>query len=187
MADVNILLVEDESIEALDIKHTLESFGYKVPYIASRGEEAVEKVLDIMPDLVLIDIVLKGDYNGIKVASEIKKLNIPFIYLTAHSEEATVHEAKLTEPYGFIIKPYDPLELKYIIDITLYKKSVEKVRDGAEKLRKKAENELKLASLYNRSLIEATWILWLPLALMVRSPMLTKPLRRLQATPERKL
>ena len=156
MADVNILLVEDESIEALDIKHTLESFGYEVPYIASRGEEAVEKALAIMPDLVLIDIVLKGDFNGIKVASEIKKLNIPFIYLTAHSEEATVHEAKLTEPYGFIIKPYDPLELKYTIDIALYKKSVEKVRDSAEKLRRKTENELKLASLYNRSLIEAS-------------------------------
>ncbi|MBI4813073.1 MAG: PAS domain S-box protein [Methanobacterium sp.] len=119
MADVNILLVEDESIEALDIKHTLESFGYNVPYIASRGEEAVEKALEIMPDLVLIDIVLKGDFNGIKVASEIKKLNIPFIYLTAHSEEATVQEAKLTEPYGFIIKPYAPLELKYTIDIAL--------------------------------------------------------------------
>lgn len=156
MADVNILLVEDESIEALDIKHTLESFGYKVPYIASRGEEAVEKALSIMPDLVLIDIVLKGDFNGISVASEIKKLNIPFIYLTAHSEEATVHEAKLTEPYGFIIKPYDPLELKYTIDIALYKKSVEKVRDSAEKLRRKTENKLKLASLYNRSLIEAS-------------------------------
>ncbi len=156
MADVNILLVEDESIEALDIKHTLESFGYNVPYIASRGEEAVEKALDIMPDLVLIDIVLKGNFNGIKVASEIKKLKIPFIYLTAHSEEATVQEAKLTEPYGFIIKPYDPLELKYTIDIALYKKSVEKVRDDAETLRRKTENELKLASLYNRSLIEAS-------------------------------
>ncbi len=156
MADVNILLVEDESIEALDIKHTLESFGYKVPYIASGGEDAVEKVLDIMPDLVLIDIVLKGNFNGIKVASEVKKLKIPFIYLTAHSEEATVQEAKLTEPYGFIIKPYDPLELKYTIDIALYKKSVEKVRDDAEKLRRKTENDLKLASLYNRSLIEAS-------------------------------
>ena len=74
MADVNILLVEDESVEALDIKHTLESFGYEVPYIASRGEEAVEKAFEIMPDLVLIDIVLKGNFNGIKVASDRKSV-----------------------------------------------------------------------------------------------------------------
>ena len=80
MADVKILLVEDENIEALDIKLTLESFGYEVPYIASSGEEAVEKALAIMPDLILMDIILKGNSNGIEVASKIKKLNIPVIF-----------------------------------------------------------------------------------------------------------
>ena len=74
MADVKILLVEDESIEALDIKLTLESFGYEVPYVASSGEEVVEKALEIMPDLILMDIVLKGDTDGIDVASKIKDI-----------------------------------------------------------------------------------------------------------------
>jgi CheY-like chemotaxis protein len=90
MADIKILLVEDESKEAMDIKRTLEFFGYDVPYVASNGEEAVEKALSIMPDLILMDIVLMGDSDGIEVASKIKELNIPVIYLTAHSEESTI-------------------------------------------------------------------------------------------------
>lgn len=98
MVREKILLVEDESIEAMDIKHTLESFGYEVPYVATSGEEAVEKALEIMPDLILMDIVLKGDIDGVEAASMIKDFNIPLIYLTAHSEENTIERAKLTEP-----------------------------------------------------------------------------------------
>lgn len=108
MAD-KILLVEDESIEALDIKHTLESFGYEVPYVASTGEEAVKKALEIMPDLILMDIILKGKTNGIDAALEIKKFNIPVIFLTAHPEESTIERAKLTEPYGYLTKPYNTI------------------------------------------------------------------------------
>ncbi|WP_321421270.1 PAS domain S-box protein [uncultured Methanobacterium sp.] len=126
MVDEKILLVEDESIEAMDIKHTLESFGYEVPYIATSGEEAVEKALEIMPDLILMDIVLKGDIDGVEAASMIKDLNIPFIYLTAHSEENTIERAKLTEPQGYIIKPYAVSELKYAIDLAIYKNKMEK-------------------------------------------------------------
>jgi len=121
-----ILLVEDVSIEAMDIKRTLESFGYYVPYTASTGEDAVEKAIEIMPDLILMDIVLKGDIDGIEVVSKIKKLNIPVIYLTAHSEESTIEKAKLTEPYGYIVKPYDPNELKLAIELALYKNKMEK-------------------------------------------------------------
>ena len=126
MADIKILLVEDESVEALDIKRTLESFGYQVPYVASSGEEAVKKALELMPDLVLMDIILKGDIDGIDVASEIKDLNIPVIYLTAHSEESTIGRAKLTEPYGYIMKPYDRKELKHSIELAIYKNHMEK-------------------------------------------------------------
>ncbi|BDZ69786.1 response regulator [Methanobacterium petrolearium] len=126
MSVVKILLVEDESIEAMDIKRTLESFGYQVPYVASRGEEAVEKALELMPDLILMDIILKGEINGIEAVSEINKLDIPVIYLTAHSEESTIERAKLTGPYGYIIKPYDPIELKYAIELALYKNKMEK-------------------------------------------------------------
>jgi CheY-like chemotaxis protein len=74
MANKKILLVEDESIEAMDIKRTLEFFGYEVPYVTSSGEEAVEKAYEIMPDLILIDVVLKGNSDGIDVALKLKSL-----------------------------------------------------------------------------------------------------------------
>ncbi len=141
MADIKILLVEAESIEAVDIKRTLESFNYEVPYIASSGEEAVEKALEIMPDLILIDIILKGETDGIEVASKIKNLNIPIIYLTAHSEESTIERAKRTEPYGYIIKPYDHTELKYAIELALYKHKTEiKLKESEKQYRNILEN-----------------------------------------------
>jgi|GEM_PF-1822171 len=149
MSDVKILLVEDNTLEAMDIKRTLESFGYSVLYVANSGEEAVLKALELMPDLVLMDIILNGEEDGIYAASEIKKLKIPVIYLTAHSEEPIIQKAKLTGPYGYILKPYNPLELKYAISIALHKKSEEIIRINAE-------NEVKKANLYNRGLIEAS-------------------------------
>lgn len=126
LKDINILLVEDESIESMDIKRTLESFGYKVPYVASRGDEAVKKTLEIMPDLILMDIILKGDVDGIEAASKIKEHDIPIIYLTAHSEESTARRAMVTEPYGYLLKPFDKNELKFSIELALYKKKMEK-------------------------------------------------------------
>ncbi len=126
MADVKILLVEDESIEAMDIKRTVESLGYKLPYIASNSEDAVSKALEIMPDLILMDISIKGEMDGIEVAKEIKKLDIPVIFLTAHSEEATFHRALETEPDGYILKPFDPTELRFTIEMALYKKKMDR-------------------------------------------------------------
>ena len=126
MSDVNILLVEDESIEAMDIKRTLESFGFKVPYVASSGEKALEKAIEIKPDLILMDIIIRGQIDGIDVASSIKKLNIPVIFLTAHPEDDTIERAKLTEPYGYIVKPYDSTELKHVIKLAIYKNKMEK-------------------------------------------------------------
>ncbi len=73
-----------------------------------------------------MDITLKGEINGIEAAHKIKELDIPIIYLTAHSEDATVQKAKLTGPYGYIIKPYDPFELRYAIELALYKNQMEK-------------------------------------------------------------
>lgn len=125
MADIKIMLVEDENIEAMDIKRILESFGYQVPYVASYAEEAVQKAQEINPDVVLMDIVLKGQSNGIDAASQIKKLGIPVIYLTAHSEDSTMERAKVTEPYGYIIKPFDPKNLKNTIELALFKSEME--------------------------------------------------------------
>ncbi len=136
MESVKILLVEDESIEAMDIKRTLESFDYEVPHVASNGEEAVAKAMELMPDLILMDIVIKGKIDGINVAEEIKGLNIPIIYLTAHSEDATVKRALSTGPYGYIIKPYDRNELKYAIDLAIYKHRLQnQLKDSEKKYR----------------------------------------------------
>ena len=127
MTDVKILLIEDENIEAMDIKQTLESFGYEVPYVASSGEEAVDKALEIIPDLILMDIVIKGDTEGIEsIILRFKDLNIPFIYLTTHSEKSKIEKAKITEPSGYIIKPYDRNELKYAIELAIYKNQMNK-------------------------------------------------------------
>ena len=126
LAKEKIILVEDDCIEAMDIKRTLESFGYEVPYVAHRGNDTITKAIEIRPDLILADIILKGDKNGIDVASELKDSLIPIIYLTAHSEDSTVQKAKLTGPYGYIIKPYDSSELKYAIELALYKSKMKK-------------------------------------------------------------
>ena len=141
MSKGKILIVEDESIEALDIKHALESFGYEVPNIATSGEDAVELALNIKPDLILMDIILKGNTDGIAAAAKIKELNIPVIYLTAYSEESKVNRALLTEPYGYIIKPFDRNELKYTIELAIYKNKMEKdLKISEEKYRRLAEN-----------------------------------------------
>jgi CheY-like chemotaxis protein len=87
-----------------------------------------------MPDLILMDIFLKGDCDGIEAASKIKEFNITVIYLTAHSEESTIERAKITEPYGYMIKPYDVNELKYSIEFSIYKNKMEKALRESEKL-----------------------------------------------------
>ncbi len=141
MSKGKILIVEDESIEALDIKHSLESFGYEVPYIATSGDAAVDLALNIKPDLILMDIILKGNTEGIDAAAKIKDLNIPVIYLTAYSEESKINRALLTEPYAYIIKPFDRNELKYTIELAIYKNEMEmELKISEEKYRRLAEN-----------------------------------------------
>jgi len=145
VAEVKILLVENEKIDAMDTKETLESFDYEVPYVACTGEEAIEKIRTIRPDLILIDIGLEGAMDGIEVASHIKKLNIPFIFLTAHVEESTIERAMDTEPYGYITKPYDKTKLKLSIEHALHKKRMED----------KGSREISLTRAINRVLQES--------------------------------
>jgi PAS domain S-box-containing protein len=133
MAEVKILLVENESIKAMDIKRTLESFSYNVPYVASSCKEAIEQALVIIPDLILMDIVLKGTIDSIEAVSKIKKLNIPVIFLISHSEESKIERSKLTEPFEYIIKPYKLNELKYAIKLAIYKNIMEKKLKASEK------------------------------------------------------
>ncbi|MGZ7068427.1 MAG: response regulator, partial [Methanobacterium sp.] len=126
MSTVKILVVEDEKIVAIDIKRRLENMNYNVPEIISSGEEAIERAFELSPDLVLMDIVLRGDIDGIKAAQVIKdKYNIPIIYLTAYSDEKTLKRAKITGPFGYIIKPFEDRELHSAIEVALYKHEME--------------------------------------------------------------
>lgn len=120
MANEKIIIVEDESIIALDVENMLKSLGYSVPAVLNKGEEAVKKSEEIRPDLVLMDINLKGETDGIKAAEIIhNELHIPVIYLTAYSDDETLERARNTSPYGYIPKPIDSLELHTLIVLTL--------------------------------------------------------------------
>lgn len=127
MAKANILVVEDETIVAKYIQKWLRSLGYRVPAVVSSGEEAIEKTEEIHPDLVLMDIVLKGNMDGIETARRIRaRLNIPIIFLTAYADENTLERAKVTEPFGYIIKPFEERELHSTIEMALYKHRMER-------------------------------------------------------------
>ncbi|MDO8874339.1 MAG: response regulator [Methanoregula sp.] len=120
-----ILIVEDEAIVANDIKETLKSLGYEVKGIAKSGEIALEKVQELRPDLVLMDIHLSTRMDGVETAGKIHVLyDIPVIYLTAYADKALLDRAKVTEPYGYVIKPYDERELHSVIEMALYKHQI---------------------------------------------------------------
>ncbi len=122
-----VLVVEDESIVAEDIRGTLIKLGYAVPAVASSGEMAIKKAEEHVPDLILMDIMLNGGMDGIKTAEQIRsRYNIPVVYLTAYSDQATLEKAKITEPFGYIIKPFRERELEINLEIALYKHKMEK-------------------------------------------------------------
>lgn len=122
MSKVNILVVEDESIVSKDIQQSLKKLGYNVVAAASTGEMAVQLAEEKRPDIILMDIMLKGEKSGIEAATEIKeKLNIPVIYLTAYADESTLSKAKITEPFGYILKPFKEIDLHTSIEMALFK------------------------------------------------------------------
>jgi len=113
MARPSILVVEDEGIVSIDIRNMLERAGFKVAAVAYRGEEAVEKARSALPDLVLMDIGLKGRIDGIEAAGRIRKmLGIPVVFLTGFADEETTARAQNIQPAGFITKPVNEEELK---------------------------------------------------------------------------
>lgn len=126
MSKYKILVVEDESIVSKDIQQSLKKLGYDVAGSSATGEKAIELANETKPDLVLMDIMLKGEMSGIDTAEKIKEtLNIPVIYLTAYADENTLSKAKVTEPYGYIIKPFKEIDLHTSIEMALYKHSKE--------------------------------------------------------------
>ncbi len=143
MEKANIIIVEDESIVAMDIKYRLELMGYSVVATVSSGEEAVNKITELTPDLVLMDVVLKGQMDGIAVAEAIRQFfDVPVIYLTAYGDDKTLERAKITEPYGYILKPFDGRELYTTIEMALYKSKMQKELKASEEKYRRLVNTL---------------------------------------------
>jgi len=137
MIKTTVLVVEDEAIVAEDLASKLGQLGYEVVGTAARGDEAVEKACRLKPDVVLMDIMLKGSMDGIAATEAIRRrFDVPVIYLTAYSDPATLERAKLSEPFGYILKPFEERELATIIEMALYKHQADRqLREQREWLR----------------------------------------------------
>ena len=130
-----ILIVEDEAIVAADIQNHLENFGYDVCPLASTGENGLTIAGRERPDLVLMDISLEGDMDGIHAAGQIRReLDIPIVFLTAYTDNDLLERAKRVEPYGYLVKPFKPKELHITIELSLYVAGLDVQRRRAEKL-----------------------------------------------------
>jgi len=123
----SILVVEDEAAVALDIRATLQRLGYVVPATVGRGRDAIDKADALRPDLVLMDIHLRGDIDGVETAQHVRQaFDIPVIYLTAYADPATLQRARITEPYGYLLKPFHERELHIVIEMALYRHEMER-------------------------------------------------------------
>ncbi|WP_440948479.1 response regulator [Methanosarcina sp. T3] len=132
MAEGRILIVEDEHIVAIGIKRMLKGLGYTVTGVASSGEDAISKAESTFPDLVLMDIMLKGELDGVEAAKEIKeRFDVPVVYLTAYSDSNIVERVKKTAPFGYIVKPFDEKDLHSNIEISLHRYRKEKENQEA--------------------------------------------------------
>lgn len=134
MAKSRILVVEDNRIIAEDIKNNLEEMGYEVCAVATNGESALRLAQEQSPDIAIMDIRLGKGMNGIEAAGHLQQLyNIPIIYLTAHADEDTLSKAKLTEPYAYLIKPFNVDELQSAVEIAVYKHRAQtKIRENQQ-------------------------------------------------------
>lgn len=122
-----ILVVEDESIVALDIRKTLMDMGHDVPSAVTSGEECIKRASEYCPDLVMMDIHIRGVYDGITTATLLReRFDVPIVYLTAHADDETISRAKVTAPFGYILKPFKPVELKSVVEIALSKHEMER-------------------------------------------------------------
>ena len=133
MAKAKILIVEDEAITAMDLQNRLKELDYDAPAIAASGEGAIKRVEEIEPDLVLMDILLKGDMDGIEAAEQIRdRFDIPVVYVTAYLDEERLEKTKASEPYGYITKPFGDKDLRPVIEMALQRHTLEKALRESE-------------------------------------------------------
>lgn len=139
-----ILIVEDEYIIGQNLKMKLEEMGYEVTAVLDNGEDAIKMVKVDRPNIILMDIMLNGDLDGIETTINIKKIiDVPFIYTTAYSSDSFLKRAKETRPYGYVIKPYSDRELLIAIELALSKYEAEVILKQEIERLKKENKELK--------------------------------------------
>lgn len=131
MAGIKIVLVEDDWIIAKEIAYTLQDLGFEVLGTYDTGEEGLQQVARLQPDLVLLDIDLAGEFSGIDVGRRLKETKVPFIFLTALADSHTIKQAKLVEPYAYLVKPVAPETLYSTIEITLHNASAHRQSEAA--------------------------------------------------------
>ena len=181
----SILIVEDEAITALDLKGNLEKSGYYITDIVDNAEDAIKSAKENPPNLVLLDINLKGEKSGISIAKEINLLSIPIVYLTAQTDDATSNEAIETAPYAYITKPFNKRDLEYAIALAINKSlnnmgQIYKVEDKVKEKNVEMKIEkinvlvifggsliLIIAGLFSRNVTWLEWVLFIPSAIMV--------------------
>lgn len=130
-----ILVVEDEAIIAADIQGALEGLGYRVPRVVANGEDALAALDSLRPDLVLMDIRIQGELDGIETAKRVKaRRDVPIIFLTSHSDQATLQRAKVAGPRAYLLKPFDEKDLRTTIEVTLHTHELEQRLARAERL-----------------------------------------------------
>jgi len=143
-AGKRILIVEDQRLIAADLENTLKKLGYQTVANAAEGKEAVEKAVGLSPDLVLMDIRLRGSMDGIEAAEAIRaQVDIPIVYLTAYADEETILRAKMSSPFAYVVKPFNERELRAAIEVALYRQEAERLLVG-ERARRQSAEEFKL-------------------------------------------
>ena len=138
MEKAKILIVEDEAIIAAEIESNLQSLGYEITSVVNTGKKAIEKVEIDKPDIILMDIRIKGEMDGIDAAEIIRsRFGVPVIFSTAYTDEERIQRAKITMPFGYLLKPIQDRDLKVTVEMALYVAKVEAERKQAEKNIKK--------------------------------------------------
>jgi len=147
MDKARILVVEDEAIVAMDIADTLRNLGHEVTDTVPSRERAIESTKEDRPDLILMDIGLKGEMDGIQTAELIRsQFSIPVIFLTAYADEKTVERAKIAAPCGYLTKPFEEKDLRIAVEVGLYRARLESEREALIKELQEALAKIKTLS-----------------------------------------